>query len=122
MYEWSNWVFVCRLCNWIKSNQWLADGYVDPRAEWADERPERYFAFDTASGALISKRDHQAKRCQRAGLMTGDLNLNAFYHLKNRPHMLDVINFALGRCNEDSDPFSSFARAVLEERGFEIVN
>ena len=70
MYEWSNWVFVCRLCNWIKSNQWLADGYVDPRAEWADERPERYFAFDTAAGALIPKGDHPAKQCQRAGLMT----------------------------------------------------
>ena len=82
MYEWSNWVFVCRLCNRNKSNRSPAEVYVDPRAEWADERPERHFAFDTAAGALIPKGDHLAKRCQRAGLMIRDLNLNAFYHLK----------------------------------------
>ena len=135
VYEWSNWVFACHYCNRRKSNRWPADEYVDPCAERADEWPERYFAFDTVAGALILQSSLPPSRRQRAGQTISDLQLNTFHHLKNRLFMLDVIDFALGRFNEDSEedwafldqiidranPFSSFARVVLAERGFEIV-
>ena len=134
VYEWFNWVFACQHCNRSKSNRWPVDGYVDPCAEYSEERAERYFAFDTKTGAVIPKADLPADRYQKAGQTITDLRLNASYHLRTRLYILDVIDSTLNRFDEDSEedwaflgkiigrsnPFSSFARAVLEEHGFEI--
>ena len=133
VYDWFNWVFACQHCNRSKSNRWPVYGYVDPCAEYAEERPERYFAFDTETGALIPKADLSANPRQRAAQMIGDLNLNASYHLKKRLRTLDVIDFVVSHIDDSEEdfvfldkiidrahPFSSFARAVLEMHGFEI--
>ena len=136
VYQWSNWVFACHYCNWSKSNRWPPDGYVDPCAEYPEERPDHYFTFDTETGALTPKAELPASRRSRAAQMIGDLNLNAFEHLKMRSWTLNVIDFALSRLDEDSEedwgflesivdrahPLSSLARAVLERRGFEVDN
>ena len=134
VYEWFNWVFACPYCNRSKSNRWPPVGYVDPCTEYAQERPEGYFSFDVEAGVLTPKADSSASRRRRAAQTITDLKLNAFPHLKNRRFALNVIDFALSRIDDDSDkswvfleslidrahPHSSFARAVLEERGFEI--
>lgn len=134
VYEWSNWVLSCPHCNRRKSNKWPSTGYVDPCTEDTKERPEHYFTFNTETQALTPKDDLPPSRRERAVLMIRDLELNNYYHLRNRHYVLSVINLALSTLNEGSDdasslldsivdrasPFSSFARAVLEEHGFEI--
>ena len=45
VYQWSNWVFACHYCNWSKSNRWPPDGYVDPCAEYPEERPDHLLHF-----------------------------------------------------------------------------
>ena len=134
VYKWSNWVFACHYCNSNKSNRCPSGGYVDPCAGCVDERPERYFTFDVEKRELKSRAGLPAIRRQRAAQMMTDLKLNALHHLKHRLWLLDAINFALERFDENTEgdwaflekfidrasPLSSFARGVLEARGFEI--
>ena len=135
VYEWSNWVFACHYCNSNKSNRWPSGGYVDPCAGCVNGRPECYFTFDVEKRELKPRAGLPAIRHQRAAQMITDLKLNALHHLKYRLWLLDAISFAVERFDENSEadwafleevidrasPLSSFARVVLEARGFEIV-
>lgn len=54
VYEWENWAFSCRRCNGEnKQDKWSALGYVDPSAEDAQDRPDRYFDYDMRTGDII---------------------------------------------------------------------
>ena len=131
VYEWSNWVFAC---NRMKSNQWPPDGYVNPCAEDEPDRPERYFALDTASGMLIPRTGIPVDHRQRALRMINDLDLNARYHLTRRTRWLRSIGVLFENQAENSEAgsqflddavdrgsaLSSIARTFLEECGFTI--
>ena len=118
----------------MKSNKWPPDGYVDPCAEDEPDQPERYFAFDTASGMLIPRTGIPVDHRQRAFQMINDLDLNARYHLTRRRRWLNSISVLVEDQAEYSEAgsqflddavdrgsaLSSIARTFLEESGFTI--
>lgn len=133
VYEWSNWIFACPICNREKSNRWPLEGYIDPCAGEESERPERFFTFHTGTGEMMPKSGLSDSQERRARQMIGDINLNASYHLKRRRRLLRELKYHLDRQADDSDDeeylsekvdrefaLSSLARALLEERGFTI--
>lgn len=90
MYEWSNWLFACKVCNQMKGEKWPPGGYVDPCARSRSARPEVFFDFDTRTGEILPKKSMRASRRQRAMQMINDLQLNASYHLKKRRLRLEL--------------------------------
>ena len=76
-YEWSNWVFSCRMCNVVnKQDKWPDTGYVDPCASDVAERPEHYFDYDELTGELIPKEGLSGTTRQKATHTINDLGLN----------------------------------------------
>ena len=85
-YEWANWIFSCRRCNEKnKQDQWPGTGYVDPSAPEPQERPERYFDYDPATGEIIPQSGLPAVARGQALQTIDDLGLNQldvrFYRL-----------------------------------------
>ena len=76
-YEWSNWIFSCRMCNGVnKQDRWPDTGYVDPCASDVAERPEHYFDYDDLTGELIPKEGLSGTTRQKATHTINDLGLN----------------------------------------------
>ena len=85
-YEWGNWVFSCRRCNGeYKRDGWPASGYVDPGADVASERPERYFDYDALTGEIVPHGSLRGDDRRKAEGTIADLGLNRidvrFYRL-----------------------------------------
>ena len=131
VYEWANWIFACPICNMEKSNKWPPDGYIDPRADDEEERPERFFTFHTGTGEIMPRSGLSLSQSQRALRMREDINLNASHHLKRRRTLIRELRHHLDRQANDSgdeeylaekvdreSALSSLARALLEEQGF----
>lgn len=130
VYEWSNWVLACPVCNQKKSNHWPPMGYVDPCATSTPARAESYFAFDIKTGEILPKSTLATGRCRKAHRMIKDLGLNAYHHLKQRAVWLRLVSLALdGGSNTDNDelirhlasretPLSSITRAWLQQQGY----
>ncbi|MEE8532972.1 MAG: HNH endonuclease, partial [Alphaproteobacteria bacterium] len=95
VYEWSNWVFSCHICNLLKGQKWPNFGYVDPCAKLQTERPESYFQFDTKTGEIWPKEGLNARRWNRGWKMIDDLGLNEYFHLKIRRKWLDIVRLTL---------------------------
>ena len=77
VYEWSNWVFSCHACNVEnKKDRWPDIGYVDPCADNATERPERYFDYDTDTGQIAPKSGLSGNARRKASYTIRDLGLN----------------------------------------------
>ena len=76
-YDWSNWVFSCRRCN-VENKQdgWPEQGYVNPCAAVAAERPERYFGYDAKTGDIIPKGGLDGDARLKAMRTIDDLGLN----------------------------------------------
>lgn len=133
VYEWSNWIWACHDCNHAKSNQWPEDGYIDPCAVVAAERPERFFDFDTA-GYLRPKAGLSASASAKARRMISDVQLNAPHHVVRRSTWAGHVNNYLKTLIQGSDEeqefleriadrscaLSSLNRAILERSGFVI--
>ena len=76
-YSWSNWIFSCHRCNvGNKDDKWPATGYVDPSAADEEERPARYFDYDTDTGEIIPMRGLPSEARERALHTIDDLGLN----------------------------------------------
>jgi uncharacterized protein (TIGR02646 family) len=76
-YVWPNWVFSCRRCNEdYKGDGWPEFGYVDPCAVVADERPERYFDYDSQTGEIIPNIGLTGDARRKAWHTIEDLGLN----------------------------------------------
>lgn len=75
-YVWKNWIFSCKECNEIKSDQWPDGGFVDPCADDVMERPEEYFDFDCEYMELIPKSGLDNERKRRAQQTIASLDLN----------------------------------------------
>ena len=132
VYDWSNWVLVCRDCNLAKGDKWPSTGYVDPCADTELEFPERYFDFDTQTGEILPRQGLNSERRTKAYGMIHDLKLNGRHHLKRRRLTL----WYLAICEQSvgqpksfeqllplalrSIQFSSLTRAWLLERGYAI--
>ncbi len=85
-YRWSNWIFSCYRCNGEhKGDSWPDTGYVDPGATNEEERPERYFDYDTETGEIIPMLGLPSEARERAQRTIDDLGLNKldvrFYRL-----------------------------------------
>lgn len=77
-YEWRNWIFSCRRCNGEhKQDRWPASGYVVPSAVDEQERPARYFDYDSDTGEIIPKPGLQSRARERALKTIEILELNA---------------------------------------------
>ena len=77
VYEWTNWVFSCRRCNDDnKQDKWPPQGYVDPSASDAQERPDRYFDYDMLTGEIIPHPALQGNAKRKAETTIDDLGLN----------------------------------------------
>ncbi len=130
VYKWDNWVLACHTCNSKKSKHWPSGGFVDPCAKSRGARPELYFDFDTKTGEILPKSGLTAARGRKANRMINDLELNVFYHLKNRVHWLRLISVALKAVNSTDNEemiefvalreteLSSFTRAWLQQHGY----
>lgn len=76
-YEWSNWVFSCRGCNEeSKQDKWPENGYADPGAANAMERPERYFDYDMKTHDVVPRDGLSEDELRRAWGTIDDLGLN----------------------------------------------
>ena len=75
-YVWSNWIYSCRRCNSNKDDGWPEQGYVDPCAAVAAERPERHFDYDRLTGEIVPKGGLAGESRQRALRTIDDLGLN----------------------------------------------
>ena len=75
-YRWFNWVFSCRRCNDSKGGEWPDLGYVDPGAADEEDRPERFFDYDAATGEIIPMHGLAPKARKRAQRTIDDLGLN----------------------------------------------
>lgn len=102
VYEWSNWLFACHVCNQMKGEKWPSRGYVDPCAQSTSAPPETFFEFDAVTGEVLPRQNMASSRRQKAMQMINDLQLNASYHLKKRRLRLDIIE-ALSR-SSDANP------------------
>ena len=85
-YRWCNWIFSCYRCNGEhKGDRWPDTGYVDPSAANEEERPERYFDYDTETGEIIPMPGLPSQARQRAQRTIDDMGLNKldvrFYRL-----------------------------------------
>ena len=85
-YQWSNWIFSCRRCNGDnKEDKWPASGYADPSATDEQERPDRYFGYDSDTGDIIPNPGLPSEARERALRTIDDLGLNKldvrFYRL-----------------------------------------
>ena len=86
-YRWSNWIFSCYRCNSEhKEDRWPDTGYVDPSAIDEEERPERYFDYDSDTGEIIPMHGLTSEGRERAQRSIDDLGLNKldvrFYRLE----------------------------------------
>ena len=82
-YDWGNWVFSCQQCNVTKENRWPKEGYVDPCADDATERPEHYFSYDPKEAAVIVPKKGLSETARiRAERTINHLHLNS--HQTNR--------------------------------------
>ncbi len=76
-YQWANWIFSCRRCNEdYKKGEWPESGYVDPSAVNEQQRPERYFDCDAATGEIIPLAGLPSEDRARALQTIDDLGLN----------------------------------------------
>ena len=83
-YDWSNWVFSCRRCNENKQDGWPEQGYVDPCAAVAAERPERYFGYDAKTGEITPTGGLAGDARLKALRTINDLGLNKLDVQHNR--------------------------------------
>lgn len=134
VYQWSNWILACHDCNHAKSNKWPEDGYINPCAAVASERPERFFDFDTETGYLRPKVGIPAAASAQARRMIDDIRLNAPHHIMRRKERMLFVKRHLSSLEEDSAEglefleritarsfsLSSITRAILEQSGFVI--
>lgn len=131
VYEWSNWVFSCHRCNQLKGDTWPAGGYVDPCAKSKLARPEIFFTFDTATGAVVPQPGLTPARSIKAQSMIENLGLNEGFHTEKRLQWLWAISEMLKAGLEVQDrvlrklvarntEFSSLARVFLAERGYSV--
>lgn len=84
-YVWGNWIFSCKECNDIKSDQCPDGGFVDPCADDVMERPEEYFDFDYDEYImeLMPKSGLDDERKRRAQQTINDLDLNDLQQYRN---------------------------------------
>lgn len=134
VYQWSNWILACHDCNHAKSNKWPEDGYIDPCAAVASERPDQFFDFDTETGYLLPKTGLPPAASAQARRMIDDVQLNAPHHIMRRSSWARHVNNHLKVLIQDSDEerefveriadrscaLSSLNRAILERSGFVI--
>ena len=135
VYEWSNWIFVCRDCNQAKGDKWPVGGYVNPCSVSESSRPETYFTFDTKTGEIVPIAELDDSRFYKAQGMIDDLRLNGRHHLEKRVALLYVMTETIpddpreetsvsGRLRRfwtsHTSELSSIARAWLAERGYSI--
>ena len=95
VYSWTNWLFVCQVCNRSKLDSWPDVGYVDPSAIPASHRPEHYFAFDTLTGFIVPSSTLTPLSRQKAQATIDDIGLNNLHHLKNRAAYLELLSAAM---------------------------
>lgn len=116
VYEWSNWLFSCHDCNHMKGRKgvWTSGGYVDPCAESRAEHPENYFDFDLLSGGILPKKGLSKSRRQKVFRTIGDLDLNAYHHLKKRLNQLALITKLLNLLPGVSETEASEIRTFLD--------
>ena len=133
VYSWTNWLFVCHVCNHSKLDAWPDDGYVDPCSIAEIDRPENYFDFDTTTGFIVPNKNLPPPSRLKAQSTIDDLGLNAFHHLRYRAAILELLRAALPhdsssltisdmmtckRVGSRERPISSLIRAWLSEQGF----
>ena len=77
VYEWTNWIFSCYMCNVVnKQDKWPDTGYVDPCAADYSEHPAHYFDYDVLTGELVPKEGLSRTARQKAIHTINDLGLN----------------------------------------------
>lgn len=133
VYEWTNWVLACHVCNNKKGGRWPTGGYVDPCAKTTLAQPETHFKFDTTTGEILVKDGLTPARRRRAENTIKNLGLNAYHQCKKRVVHLDFVSKAL-KCRPENDPdtvvivdfvasnehrLSSITRSWLREHGHE---
>ena len=133
VYEWSNWVLACHSCNLAKGDKWPAEGYIDPCAASASDRPELFFTFDTLTGEIVPQDGLDYNSSRKARAMIDDLDLNGFHQLKRRQLMICILkeltpddpNTGTQRptnliqvLSSRGAPLSSITRTWLDQRGY----
>ena len=130
VYDWSNWVYSCIGCNFVKHNKWPSGGLVNPCANVVPNRPERYFRFDTASMEILPRDDQSEQRKALAKQTINDLSLNDFHHLRKRSDKVKgLIRQLRGKTQSEIEEIcadetasesrlSSVAKAWLVDNGF----
>ena len=109
VYDWSNWIFSCLRCNRDnKEDKWPDNGYVDPAAIEAQERPDRYFDYDALTHEIIPKNDLSGDERKRAVDTIGDLGLNKVDVLSSRQDWMQ-------RFIENMRQFPEMERAAFAE-------
>ena len=97
VYEWFNWLNACHECNLAKGSKWPEEGYADPCSASWQERPERFFTFETVNGFMIPLKDLEPSQRIKAQRMIDDLKLNDRHHLKNRKQQLYALHLLLAQ-------------------------
>lgn len=135
VYEWSNWVFVCRKCNNCKGDKWPDDGYVNPCTCSMSERPENFFDFDIYTGEILPKPSLSPERCSKSRKTIDDIGLNDSEHLKERRARIKLVQLLLSFLDDTPHPdieqytrrltyrdhsLSSVTRKVLGKYGFPV--
>lgn len=66
VYDWTNWVYSCQRCNCKKADHWPPLGLVDPCSMEPEQKPERFFDYDTETGQIIPRTDLSSPEVQVA--------------------------------------------------------
>ena len=126
-YAWPNWVFSCQRCNDNKGDGWPEQGYVDPCAAAAAERPESYFDYDQLTGEIVPRAGLAGEARQTALRTINDLGLNAFdvryyRHNHTRQFAEDLSRMPVGDRQElaamftdQSAEYAGLARMIVEQ-------
>ncbi|MDE2860402.1 MAG: HNH endonuclease [Chloroflexota bacterium] len=126
-YAWSNWVYSCRRCNDNKDDGWPEQGYVDPCADAAEERPERHFDYDLLTGDIVPRTGLVGVARQNALRTIDDLGLNAvdvryYRHRHTRRFVEDLSALPIGDrqdfaavFTEQTAEYAGVTRMVVEQ-------
>jgi uncharacterized protein (TIGR02646 family) len=126
VYEWSNWILACHVCNQKKSESWPTGGYVHPCATSVANCPEEHFEVDTLTAQILPKRGLSGRLRKKAKQTIDDLGLNRYFHLKRRNQWLFAVEQAISSSPDDEffrritarrTELSSLTRQFLIEKG-----
>ena len=116
VYKWSNWLFACHDCNHMKGEKWPRLGYVDPCARSRSAQPEVYFDFDTLTGQIMPASRITPAQRTKAAQMIGDLELNAYHHLKKRVQWLECVQVVLSAVPHNDPALARFTSESVSRK------